>query len=202
MATTADNQRWSQAWASALRALDLLAGKSTATAGSRIRRMEVSLGQVTAEVQERTHGLCQITITVEPLPEQAWLQVLEMFQQQVAGAPSIDPRTAFPENEAAFHRFCALIFPNRRQDLQSSCSCCAGDERACPALQAVYRQLGAMLDEEPVLLLRLRGREWQQVVQALQNQRSTSFHGPATTNGHLRTISQFEGHGPARTCSL
>src|SRR5690606_38480763 len=41
----------------------------------------------------------------------------------------------------------------------------------------VYRQVGAMLDEEPILLLRLRGREWQALQQALQARRTTDYLG-------------------------
>ncbi len=181
MATNAKHQRWSQAWLSTLRTLDLLATR--ATTGSRIRRMEVTLGQVTAEVQERSHGLCQISIRFAALEEEIWGKVLDLFQQQLAGAPVIEPRLAFPEGPLAFRDFCALLFPATPQAIQSTCSCCpaTSSPRNCPALQTVYRQLSTMLDEEPVLLLRLRGHEWQEVVHLLQKRRNNDYRTPVTT---------------------
>lgn len=183
MAANAKHQRWSQTWLTTLRTLDLLATRMTS--GSRIRRMELTVGQVTAEVQERTHGLCQITIRFAPLEEEVWAKVLDFFQQQLAGAPVIEPRLAFPESPLAFRDICALLFPANRQAIQSTCSCCATDSspRNCPTLQTVYRQLGAMLDEEPILLLRLRGHEWQEVVQVLQKRRSNDYRTPTTAPG-------------------
>ncbi len=184
MAANAKHQRWSQAWLNTLRTLDLLATRTTT--GSRIRRMELTLGQVTAEVQERSHGLCQITIQFATLEEGIWAKVLDLFQQQLANAPVIEPRLAFPEGPLAFRDICALLFPATRQAIQSTCSCCPADgsPRNCPALQTVYRQLGAMLDEEPILLLRLRGHEWQEVVQVLQKRRSNDYRTSVPVPGN------------------
>ncbi len=195
MAATARHQRWSQAWLRTLRALDLLATKPTVGAGSRIRRMEVALGQVTAEVQDRDHGLCQVTIHFTPLSDEIWGKVLELFQQQLAAAPVIEPRIAFPENDPIFHDLCTLLLPANHRALHASCSCCptTTSVQNCPALQTVYRQLGAMLDEEPVLLLRLRSREWQQVVQTLQKRRGSEYGAPAASPGTApRLVAQAE----------
>jgi uncharacterized Zn finger protein len=203
MATTTGSQRWSQHWVSTLRALDRLATRPTASTTSRIRRMEVSAGQVTAEVQDRTHGICQVVLEFAPLSEGAWRHVLTIFEKQLAGAPLIEPRQAFPESDPALREFCALLFPDRPQDMRSSCSCCKNEPRDqnCPALQTVYRQLGAMLDEEPVLLLRLRGREWQQVVQALQKLRSDEYGrtSPAAAAGARLTARPDGGSGSEGT---
>jgi uncharacterized Zn finger protein len=156
--------------------------------------MEVTLGQVTAEVQDRTHGLCQVTIQFTPLSEEIWGRVLALFQQQLAGAPVIEPRVAFPENDPAFQDLCTLLLPANHRALRASCSCCpTASVQNCPALQTVYRQLGAMLDEEPVLLLRLRGREWQQVVQTLQKRRSSEYGPPTAPPGAApRLVAQAE----------
>jgi len=170
MSATTGNQRWSQAWLQILHQLDLLGPRTAVGSGSRIRRMEVALGQVTAEVQDRTHGLCQITIQFAPLVESAWQGTLTIFQQQLAGVRLIEPHLAFPDSEPAFSALGQFLLPSNREELQLTCSCCPDGQnlRNCAALQTVYRQLGMMLDEEPVLLLRLRNHEWQQVIHALQ----------------------------------
>jgi len=147
--------------------------------------MEVALGKVTAEVQQRSHGLCPVTIHFTSLPESAWRGALEIFQQQLAGGRLIEPHLAFPDSEPAFSTLGLLLFPDTTQAIQATCSCCppAQDLRNCSAVQAVYRQLGTMLDEEPVLLLRLRGREWQQVIQALQERPQNDYAAPTPVQG-------------------
>lgn len=177
MSATAENQRWSHAWLQTLHQLGLLGPRTVTGSSSRIRRMEVALGQVTAEVQDRTHGLCQVTIQFAPIPESSWQGILAIFQQQLAGVRLIEPQLAFPDGEPAFSTLGQFLLPVDSTEIQSTCSCCPDGQnlRSCAALQTVYRQLGAMLDEEPVLLLRLRDREWQQVIHALQQKPSGDY---------------------------
>lgn len=137
--------------------------------------MEVTLGALQAEVQDRTRGACSVTVVFAPLAAAAWTRLQEIVEQHTQGAPQIAPHNAFPQTEPAFRELSTLLLPQRATELDPQCSCCTPQDRNCPALQAVYRQLGAMLDEEPMLLLRLRGREWHQLVQALQSRRSAGY---------------------------
>lgn len=181
MATAVSGHRWSREWLNTLRQLGLLptAGAS-ASSTSRIKRMEVMLGALQAEVQDRARGSCSVSVVFAPLSAAAWTRLQEIIEQQTQGAPKIDPQTAFPQTDLAFRELSTLLLPQRATELDPQCSCCDPKERNCAALHAVYRQLGAMLDEEPLLLLRLRGREWQQLVQALQARRNTGYNASAS----------------------
>ncbi len=167
-------QRWSHVWLQTLQNLDLRPIGSTTTAQSRIRRLEVTKGMVNAEVRDRKHGLCRISILFAPLSNQAWEELQRLLQPQAVGSSQLDPRLLFSEKEATFAQLSPLLLPVADNEIQVSCSCCQTTAN-CPALQAVYEQVGTMLDEEPVLLLQLRGREWQQLAQALQEHRHRTY---------------------------
>ena len=154
--------------------------------------MEVVLGALQAEVQDRSRGPCSITVVFAPLSVTAWTRLQEIVEQQTQGSHQIAPQHAFPLVEPAFSELSSLLLPQRATELDSQCSCCTPQDRNCPALQAVYRQFGTMLDEEPMLLLRLRGREWQQLVQALQARRSSGYNTGATGRkaGNLATTQE------------
>lgn len=194
--------RWSTLWQQMLQNLDLLpigakregakaeGGRveiGRAEGQGRIRRIEVSKGMVRAEVQGRKQGrkqgLCQVTIAFSPLRHQAWSELQTLFLQQAGGALPLDPQLLFSEKDPLFSQVSALLLPSHSSEIQPRCSCCPPDEQQCPALQAVYDQVGVMLDEEPVLLLRLRGHDWQQLVQEIQEHRAGSYpHAPTGGN--------------------
>ncbi|MCB0063682.1 MAG: hypothetical protein KDE19_16280 [Caldilineaceae bacterium] len=181
-------QRWSTCWLRMLQNLDLLPIDAQIDSRSRIRRMEVAKGMVSAEVKSRQHGLCQVTIAFAPLPNQAWEELQSLFLQQVTGALPLESQLLFSEKEATFPQVSALLLPKHVGEIQPQCSCCPTDEQQCPALQLVYHQVGAMLDEEPVLLLRLRGRDWQQLAQELQEQRTGSYPHANAAGGVLTNL--------------
>jgi uncharacterized Zn finger protein len=57
-------------------------------------------------------------------------------------------------------------------ELSQSCSTCPPGPKPCRPLAAVYWQLGEMLGEDPWLLLRLRGRDRQQVLASINERRN------------------------------
>lgn len=193
MTKTVGGHRWSREWLNSLRQLGLL--PATGNSSSRIKRMEVVLGALQAEVQDRSRGPCSVTVVFAPLSVAAWTRLQEIVEQQTQGSHQVTPQQAFPQVEPVFSELSALLLPQRTIELEPQCSCCTPQDLNCPAVQAVYRQFGAMLDEEPLLLLRLRGREWQQLVQALQARRSSSYNigstgrkaGNSTTSQDVRT---------------
>jgi len=200
VATAVSGHRWSREWLNTLRQLGLLPTVGAGTGStSRIKRMEVMLGALQAEVQDRTRGPCSIMVTFAPLSAPAWTRLQEIIEQQTQGAPKIDPQSAFPQTEAAFRELSGLLLPQRATELDPQCSCCEPKDRNCAALHAVYRQLGAMLDEEPLLLLRLRGREWQQLVQALQARRNSGYNNGASLPTPPKLAPGQEARGDAPT---
>ena len=184
MSTTATEKTWSTMWHSTLEKLGLVSVDATTNHRCRIRRLEVMPSMVSAEVQDQKRGLCQVTLTFTPLTEQAWLQLQDILQQQILSTLQLDPRSIFAVHEPIFPQIRTLLLPTDSDDIQVSCSCCQAKLEYCPAILAIYHQVGEMLDEEPVLLLRLRGYEWQALVQELQ-QRRTVGYSTTTAPGDL-----------------
>ncbi|MEZ4735728.1 MAG: hypothetical protein R3E79_52225 [Caldilineaceae bacterium] len=197
MAKSSIAHQWSTAWTLALERLGLLkrgAHGSTGRQRSRIKRIEVLPGRVHAEVQEQTRDICHVTLKFAPLTERAWGQLVESLSTHVLNTStrggtyliqngvqrSIDE--VFHDPGAFFTELSELLLPGRQDEIEIECTCCPLMTTPCSACEMVYRQVGAMLNEEPILLLRLRGREWQALQQALQARSTADYLGslPAT----------------------
>ena len=180
MAKVINRHQWSTAWTLKLERLGLLkrgAISSVSRQRVRIKRIEALTGRVHAEVQDQTKGTCQITLKFAPLTERAWLQLVDSIETQLQNNAQRNVDELLREAGPFFTDISTLLLPSQADDLHLECSCCGSATTPCPACEMVYRQVGAMLDEEPILLLRLRGREWQALQQALQARRTTDYLG-------------------------
>lgn len=179
--TDGRDQSWSAAWYSMLHEFDLLPIDAKVSTHSRIRRLELLQGQVSAEVQDRTQGLCQVSLAFARLPHHVWTELVNLLFPQVSGTQQIDAQLLFSEKEPTFSQLSTLLLPVTADEIRVHCSCCQAADQHCPALHAVLYQVGALLDEEPVTLLRLRGREWQTLLQELQQRRATNYPSTVPT---------------------
>ncbi|MBK8049516.1 MAG: hypothetical protein IPK16_21800 [Anaerolineales bacterium] len=85
-----------------------------------------------------------------------------------------------PEIEDVFAQAGATLLPSGDGELTHTCSACPSGASPCRPVAAVYYQLGEMVAEDPWLLLRLRGRDRQQLLAAVHEQRNAqaSSEGP------------------------
>ncbi len=186
MAKVFNAHQWSSAWTQKLDRLGLLKRGTNSSASRqrpRIKRIEALTGRVHAEVQDPAKGNCQVTLKFSPLTERAWVQLVESIENQLQSNAQRNVDELLREAGPFFTEVSTLLLPGQIDDLQLECSCCGGGSTPCPACEMVYRQVGAMLDEEPILLLRLRGREWQALQQALQARRATDYLGGLPSAG-------------------
>ncbi|MBX3013489.1 MAG: hypothetical protein KF832_18355 [Caldilineaceae bacterium] len=180
MAKVVTAHQWSTAWNRTLERLDLLTRGAPPPPGrqrTRIKRIEALTGRVHAEIQDQTQGNCQVTLRFAPLTEQAWHKVIESLENQLQTNGQRNVEELFHEPAPFFTELSNLLLPGQQDELQITCSCAGASPNSCPACELVYRQVGTMLDEEPILLLRLRGREWQTLQQALQARRKADYLG-------------------------
>src|SRR3989440_8230057 len=68
--------------------------------------------------------------------------------------------------EQAFQNARLSLFPEKRGDLKTSCSC-PDDSNPCKHIAAVYYLLGEEFDRDPFLIFRLRGLEREQLLARL-----------------------------------
>lgn len=83
-----------------------------------------------------------------------------------------------PDVEEVFRAVKVPLFPARRGDLTTTCSC-PDWANPCKHVAAVYYLLGERFDEDPFLLFELRGRSQEQVIAALRERRAAEAE-PAT----------------------
>jgi uncharacterized Zn finger protein len=75
------------------------------------------------------------------------------------------------EIEQAFSAAGVSLFPAKRGDLKTNCSC-PDYANPCKHIAATHYILGERFDEDPFLLFRLRGRTQEQILQALRQRRA------------------------------
>jgi len=171
---------WSERWFAMLQQFGLLDKRMVDlhnARGSRITRLEVLPGQVNAAVQDRSAGLCSVTIEIAPWTQTTWTQVTEALGAQTLFMAQTATNHFPPEIEQTLQLTGASLLPTEATEIKQNCTCQSGNSQPCPALFVVHRQLGEMLNAEPWLLLRLRGRDRQQILQALQAQRNNGNLG-------------------------
>jgi len=188
-------RQWSTAWIKTVERLGLLAHHPTAgRQRTRIKRIEALTSHVQAEIQDQTHGTCHVTLKFVPLAERTWVRLIERLesqlqsnaQQHAMAHPPEQMRVIeelFRETGPFFTELSALLLPERADEILVECSCRPTETKTCPGCDLVYRQIGTMLDEEPILLLRLRGRDWQALQQAFQARRSTDYLNGQSATG-------------------
>ena len=175
---------WARRWQTLLKQLGLDAnGDASSLRGCRVKRMEVLPGQILAQVQDRELGASTVEIRLPVLDEPHWDRVIEALGSQAIYAAQLLAGNMPPEIEDVFAQAGAALLPASVQELTQTCSSCAPGVRPCRPLAAVDRQLGEMLAEDPWLLLRLRGRDRQQVLAAVHEQRNTGAPDAAARPG-------------------
>lgn len=184
---------WSRRWLNLLEELELISNEEptrTQTRGSRVQRLEVLTGSISATVRDRDRGECAVDIRIAPLDDDQWRAVIDALSSQALFTAQLLAGDMPPATEETFERAGASLLPRMRTDLIHTCSCCTEDEtkngrhgeNLCRPLVAVYVTLGEMLNDDPWLLFRLRGRDRQQILRELREQRNRNAddNGQAT----------------------
>jgi len=170
---------WSDRWHKLMDELgyDMRRGRSHARRG-RVTALEVQVGRATAQVQDQDLGICAVEILLTTHNDDAWNRVLDSLGGQALFAAQLlagDLPHAIDEH---FQAEGVHLLPAGRYEMEANCSVCAAWEQPCKHVSAVLFVMGQMLDEDPWLLFRLRGRDRQQVLQAMRQRRSEGDNTP------------------------
>ncbi|GAA2341417.1 SWF or SNF family helicase [Streptomyces kunmingensis] len=160
---------WGQAWLKALEdtALDLAqlkAGRRLARAGA-VGAVSVRPGRITAVVKDRGGVLHRSDVTLQRLGEDDWDRFLGMAVERAGHIAALLDRDMPPhlvEDAAAAG---VELLPGIG-DLEPHCDCEAWDH--CAHTAALSYQLARLLDQDPFVLLLLRGRGERALLDALQ----------------------------------
>lgn len=181
--TTWWGKRWLEALEHVLRgdAGRLARGRTYARAG-RTHDLVVEGGKVSAQVTGSRLAPYEVTIALAELSDSAWNQAIEGLAKKAQFSAELLAGQMPQAIDEVFVEAGVSLFPQRRTDLQTSCSCPDwGDP--CKHVAATHYVLGEALDRDPFLLFELRGRTKDQVLSALRVARGTGGEKPAK-RGH------------------
>lgn len=165
---------WASRWIAALERLvdpgRLQRGRSYARQGQ-VVSLDIRPGVVTADVQGSQPRPYKVEIAITPLNDAAWNKVYDALAAQALFAAKL-LAGEMPQNvEEAFAVAGVSLFPAKRGDLGTDCTC-PDSSNPCKHIAAVYYLLGERFDEDPFLLFQLRGRTREQLIEALRARRS------------------------------
>lgn len=164
---------WATRWIEALEGLmdagRLRRGRRYAR-GGQVLSVEERTGGVVAKVQGSRTGAYRVNIELEPLSDARWEQVIDALAGRALFAARLLAGEMPKDIEEAFRAANVSLFPSRRGELETDCTCPDWAE-VCKHIAAVHYILGERFDEDPFLLFRLRGRTAEQLISALRAHR-------------------------------
>jgi uncharacterized Zn finger protein len=165
---------WADRWIAALKPLmdsaRLSRGRSYARRGQ-VLDINVKPGQVSSRVQGSRRTPYKVKIQLQPLSDHQWQTVLGALAEQAIFTAQLLNGEMPPDVEEVFRAVKVPLFPARRGDLTTTCSC-PDWANPCKHIAAVYYLLGERFDEDPFLLFELRGRSQEQIIAALRERRA------------------------------
>ncbi|MEM7028562.1 MAG: SWIM zinc finger family protein [Chloroflexota bacterium] len=168
---------WATKWIDALERLvdkgRLQRGRRYARAGQ-VTALQEKKGEIKAQVQGSSRTPYQITITLDPLTDKQWDQVIEILAEQALFTAQLLSGEMPDDIELVFQQAEVSLFPAYRQQLQTKCSC-PDPSNPCKHIAAVHYILGEQFDEDPFLIFRLRGRDQETLLAALRTQRASEI---------------------------
>jgi uncharacterized Zn finger protein len=115
-------------------------------------------GKVTARVQGSRPKPYDVSIEVKTLSKSEWSRVVEALGRQALFAAKLLAGEMPPDIEELFKEVGLSLFPARRDDLETDCSC-PDWSNPCKHVAAVYYLLGEEFDRDPFLIFALRGMD-------------------------------------------
>jgi uncharacterized Zn finger protein len=165
---------WAQRWIAALeRVVDsgrLTRGRRYARKGQVISIKE-SKGGIAARVQGSRKTPYKVNIQINLLKDGEWEKVFDALAEQAIFTAQLLAGDMPQDIEQAFNAAKVSLFPAKRGDLMTDCSC-PDYANPCKHIAATYYILGERFDEDPFLIFRLRGKTQEQVREALRERRS------------------------------
>jgi uncharacterized Zn finger protein len=150
---------WAKRWIQVLEGFNvgarLARGRSYARSGQ-VLSISVEEGRVTAKVQGSRPKPYDVSIEVKTLSKTDWTRVLDALGRQAMFAAKLLAGEMPQDIEPVFAEVGLSLFPSRRADLTTRCSC-PDASNPCKHIAAAYYLLGEEFDRDPFLIFTLRG---------------------------------------------
>lgn len=188
MSNTVNGAWWVQRWAKFMQQLGVTIDPA-ALRGLRVKRLEVQPGLLQAQVVERENGVTLVEVRFPTLSDAQWETIIDALGSQAIFVAQLLTGDMPAEIEQVFTAAGSWLLPATAADVEQLYTPAGGvatpADGVCRPLIAAYMQLGEMVTEDPWLLLRLRGRDREQVLAALQEKRNREAQVLATQSTPL-----------------
>jgi len=163
---------WSRRWMEILeQCIDptrLTRGKSYARKGQ-VLSIDIEPGLVSALVQGTRKSPYQIKLGFETVSPEARELLVFRFREHASFAAKLLSGEMPEEMEDAFGEAGVPLFPNRRRIMTFKCTC-PEDDIPCKHIIAVLLLLAEVFDDDPFLLLKLRGFDRDSMISLLSSE--------------------------------
>jgi uncharacterized Zn finger protein len=165
--------RWLRALTLWINGTRLAEGRDAVRAG-RVSDLRLAPGLVIAWVQDVEPRLYHVRVEIATFAEEEWERILMALGERALYAAqllsgelprSID--TVLSSGSTLAER--RSLFPSENADIRAVCSC--EEQKPCKHIASVLVLVGELLDRDPFLLLTLRGRTKEEVLETLREQR-------------------------------
>lgn len=172
---------WAKRWIAVLESFNMGArlgrGRSYARRGQVIS-IDIDRGVVWAEVQGSRVNPYRVSIKVKTLSKAKWGRLADILSERAIFAAKLLAGEMPGDIEDAFTEAGLSLFPEKRSDLKTDCSC-PDWANPCKHIAAVYYLLGEEFDRDPFLIFKLRGIEREQLVELIAGKKGESQSGDA-----------------------
>lgn len=160
---------WAKRWIATLESFNiggrLQRGRSYARSGQ-VLDIAIEPGVVTAKVQGSQAKPYRVRITVKTLAQGDTATLGAALASQVLFAAKLLAGEMPQDIEQVFKAAKLSLFPDKKSDLQTDCSC-PDWSNPCKHVAAVYYLIGEEFDRDPFLLFKLRGIDREQLMALL-----------------------------------
>lgn len=175
------SRRWIEILEGSIDSARLTRGRTYARRGQ-VVDIDIEPGLVTASVQGSRNKPYQIRLGFETLSEEAKELMLFRLRERSAFAAKLLAGEMPEEMEAVFTEAGVPLFPNRSAIRRYKCSC-PDDAVPCKHIIAVLLLLAEVFDDDPFLLLRLRGVNRESLINLLTIEMSDGYAEESSGDG-------------------
>lgn len=131
-----------------------------------VLRINVDKGKVEAEVQGSARKPYRISIAFPIIGDSVWNKVLDSLKNRPEMISSLLGGTVPTQIEDIFLENGTSLFPEKSKELDMSCSC-PDYANPCKHIAAVFYVLAENFDNDPFLILNMRGRDRKDILSAI-----------------------------------
>lgn len=161
---------WGRRWVRTLESFDIGArlsrGKSYAR-GGQVAGLVIGAGEITATVQGTRKKPYAVRIRLRSFTAEEWQEIVRKLRRLPIEVAALLQGEMPEALDTIVQERGLSLFPETDRDLVTDCSC-PDWSNPCKHIAAVYYLLAEAFDDDPFLLLRLRGMDREQLLARLQ----------------------------------